>query len=38
MPAAMFLFYFLVVGIVAAAHPEQVAWFVTLLLAVRWKK
>jgi len=38
MPAAMFLFYFLVVGIMTAAHPEHMAWFVALLLAVRWTR
>ena len=38
MYAPMFLFFFLLSGVVTAAHPEPVAWLVAFLVAVRMSK
>ena len=35
MYAPMFLFFFLLTGVVTAAHPEPVAWFVVFLVVVK---
>jgi len=38
MHAPMFLFFFLLFGVVTAAHPEPVAWLVAFLVTVRLSK